>query len=520
MIIGLDFDNTIVNYERVFYDIALEEKLIPAGVGRTKQEVKSFLQESDRGEEWTRLQGIVYGPGILRAEPYPGVREFLEWCRKNHIKTCVISHKTKYPFIGEKHDLHAWAKRWLQEKGFFVETTGISLDNTFFGLTIEEKIVHIVEQKCTHFLDDLPEILNHPAFPRHLKATLFSPDKLLSINTEVTDKVSSWKQYQQTIETEQKAALLVSEPLLKIKRQKGGRNNQAFGIITASGKKVFLKSYFRSPTDTRDRLRTEFTFLSFLWQKGLRQIPMPLHQDPAEALGLYSFIEGSKIQEVTSDHVKQTIRFYQEINKHKDDATHLAPASEACFTINDHLALLEKRLEKARRIKDQDVQRFLLEKVIPKWQEVRQGVIKTAGSFDCSLPLPPGERCLSPSDFGFHNALILPDGKITFLDFEYAGWDDPAKMVCDFFCQPEVPVPLAYFPLVAKEVFSSDENGMQRAASLLPVHQLKWCCIMLNEFLPEEAERRAFAQTEAPERRQQEQLSKAQSYFARALEKV
>ena len=44
-----------------------------------------------------------------------------------------------------------------------------------------------------------------------------------------------------------------------------------------------------------------------------------------------------------------------------------------------------------------------------------------------SAALPKETRCLSPSDFGFHNALLEATGKLRFVDFEYAGWDDPAK---------------------------------------------------------------------------------------------
>ena len=42
-------------------------------------------------------------------------------------------------------------------------------------------------------------------------------------------------------------------------------------------------------------------------------------------------------------------------------------------------------------------------------------------------------RTLSPSDFGFHNALRTPAGTMVFLDFEYFGWDDPAKTGFGFF---------------------------------------------------------------------------------------
>ena len=67
-------------------------------------------------------------------------------------------------------------------------------------------------------------------------------------------------------------------------------------------------------------------------------------------------------------------------------------------------------------------------------------------------PLDPADRCVSPSDFGFHNALREPSGRLRFIDFEYAGWDDPAKLVCDFFCQPAVPAPAGAFDRFAAAV--------------------------------------------------------------------
>ena len=44
------------------------------------------------------------------------------------------------------------------------------------------------------------------------------------------------------------------------------------------------------------------------------------------------------------------------------------------------------------------------------------------------------------------NALLAAsDKKLRFLDFEYAGWDDPAKLIGDFFCQPAIPAPHSEF---------------------------------------------------------------------------
>ena len=78
---------------------------------------------------------------------------------------------------------------------------------------------------------------------------------------------------------------------------------------------------------------------------------------------------------------------------------------------------------------------------------------------DMDHPLDTQESVLSPSDFGFHNALLGPDGKLCFIDFEYAGWDDPAKLICDFFCQPQTPVPQAHLGFICQRADQRPETG-------------------------------------------------------------
>ena len=116
---------------------------------------------------------------------------------------------------------------------------------------------------------------------------------------------------------------------------------------------------------------------------------------------------------------------------------------------------------------------------------------------DLSASLPSKHRVPSPSDFGFHNAMVEADGRLRFFDFEYAGWDDPAKAVGDFFSHPGVAVPQDQFePFVMQALAPYEENAQHMATRvrlLEPISQVKWCCIILNEFLPAAARRRNFA---------------------------
>ena len=111
-----------------------------------------------------------------------------------------------------------------------------------------------------------------------------------------------------------------------------------------------------------------------------------------------------------------------------------------------------------------------------------------------------------------------------FIDFEYAGWDDPAKMVCDFFCQPAVPVPRShlerFLAAVTAVTGGAGDTLHARVTLLLPAYEIKWCCIMLNEFLPVGEDRRAFARGyDDTETRRALQLDKVDRSLTRLLDR-
>jgi hypothetical protein len=163
---------------------------------------------------------------------------------------------------------------------------------------------------------------------------------------------------------------------------------------------------------------------------------------------------------------------------------------------------------------------FVAEELAPAWQSVLAAARAHAAAAGLThdRPLDPADRCVSPSDFGFHNALREPDGRLRFIDFEYAGWDDPAKLVCDFFCQPAVPAPPGAFDRFAAAVGRRSAEPaalVARTNLLLPVYRVKWVCIMLNEFLPVGGSRRAFAGSAAEhDARKAAQLGKARAALA------
>jgi thiamine kinase-like enzyme len=104
-------------------------------------------------------------------------------------------------------------------------------------------------------------------------------------------------------------------------------------------------------------------------------------------------------------------------------------------------------------------------------------------------------RTLSPSDHGFHNALRTTDG-LRFIDFEYAGWDDPAKMIADALHQPSVPIPptwRTHFVSRALQHWHSADLVFERIILVEPLVCLNWVLLMLNVFLSDVRRRRESA---------------------------
>ena len=183
MLLGLDFDNTLICYDGLFHQVALEKKLIPALLPPKKQEVRNYLRCKDMEDEWTHMQGEVYGNRIMEALPYEGMFEALLRLKNTGLKMCLVSHKTRRPYIGENYDLHQAARDWLIANLFYDEKGLNWNDNqTFFEVTKEDKVKRIVSLGCTHYIDDLPEILE--MIPDNITRILFAPDKNNEIKSE------------------------------------------------------------------------------------------------------------------------------------------------------------------------------------------------------------------------------------------------------------------------------------------------------------------------------------------------
>lgn len=331
------------------------------------------------------------------------------------------------------------------------------------------------------------------------------------------------------------AALLrdaAMEGPFELERLAGGRNNQVYRVALPHRERpVLLKSYFHGPTDSRDRAGTEWAFSCFAWTAGLRCLAQPLAWRPADHLVLFDFLPGSPLAPGTvgAPEVAQALTFVGALNRHRAAGKELATAAEACFSFGEHVDLVRCRLARLSLLSGDDpitheARHFVREELAPSLEKVvatGRASLARAG-LDPAQVVPAQERCVSPSDFGFHNALRRPDGTVSFFDFEYAGWDDPAKLVADFFNQIAVPVPSEFYELFVTNILA--DLGLPAAErarfdALTELYAIKWAMIALNEFFPDGRDRRNFATPGTEHDRRRHQLSLARSKLA-SLEKV
>lgn len=179
LVIGVDLDNTLAIFDELLHRVAVEEGLLGPEDIDTKKAIRDAVRKLPQGElKWQKLQGMVYGPKMKGAKLAEGVDEFLKACNRRNIKVYVVSHKTELANHDDtRTNLRESAMRWMEYNGFF-DAVGIGLASVdvFFEDTRSAKLDRISQLGCTHFIDDLEEVILDEEFPSQVLGILYAPD--------------------------------------------------------------------------------------------------------------------------------------------------------------------------------------------------------------------------------------------------------------------------------------------------------------------------------------------------------
>lgn len=300
---------------------------------------------------------------------------------------------------------------------------------------------------------------------------------------------------------EKVAAALAGRPVRALVPVGRGANSRVYRV-DAGTDRFALKAYPRPSGDGRDRLGAEVRALEFFRHHGLSAVARPVAADRKAGFALFEWIEGEAVTDPGPADIEAAAAFAERLHGlvAAAGAEGLPPAAEACLSGAEIAAQIELRQARlaAAAPEREDLAGFIEGDFTTVFAAAlaRAKAGFAAAGWDFAADIGSTRRTLSPSDFGFHNAIRRPDGTLAFIDFEYFGWDDPVRLVADFLQHPGMNLtpPLdRRFLDRARTIYGGDGDFGRRLDLLFPLVGLRWCMILLNEFLPEGWNRRTFA---------------------------
>ena len=509
MVIGLDFDNTIASYKSLFQEVCLDIDLIDETWNGTKKELRELIRQTPNGEKtWMRIQGKVYGEFMHRADLIYGVAIFLIKCKTRNIPVYIVSHKTEYGHFDEKKiPLREEALNWMDKKNLFnKEYSPINKEDVFFTSSREEKVEKIDKLGCTYFIDDLIEVFEEPKFPKDVDKILFSSDKENQKNgLKVFDNWTDINEF--ILDGYSNKDLISFANLLGIRNPKSvtpveGRGNSQVYKVRTSNKEYAMKLYPDTSLDSRPRLETEFRALEFLQSKGVKNIPKPEAKNLILNAGLYSWIDGNKISNISLKEILECVSFVKKLKDIKTlDSHDLNYASEACLSGKTLINQINMRLEKLDLVSKSEpaLEEFLNKFFSPLLGQIKKEFLPLWPLNSLDKDLEKKYLIPSPSDFGIHNTIRDQENNIIFIDFDYFGWDDPVKLASDFYWHPAMNLKIEHreFWLCSlKDMFKDTDSFFEnRLNAAMPLYALRWILIILNEFILKDQKRRQHAKS-------------------------
>jgi len=283
--------------------------------------------------------------------------------------------------------------------------------------------------------------------------------------------------------------LLGSE--VKVSPLSGGANNHLFSCRSPEGELVIKRYREQNFGAEVSRRQAEITFLKHAFQTAPEFVPKLLAAHDSYEMIAISRINGDAYPagaSVIDSDVEAAIRFYRQVNEDKElIARYPIAAREGYLAISEHLAHIDQRLVALSAdhvpADTRRAARTAIDAVKRRFDVAKEASLRSIATGEVTDQLPPENAQLSPGDFGFHNALRR-GGTPVFIDFEYAGSDDPAKTAADFFLQPKVPISSALFEeVVAAMAISLPVGALKTRSRLLGrLLSVKWLTIILAPF--------------------------------------
>lgn len=484
MRVGIDLDNTIINYNKSFGTFAYQAGLVKSRKRWTKETIKEKIIKNSSENDWSRLQSKVYGEKIKYAELFSGVETFFNYLNFISAEIFIVSHKTKYPYIGKKINLRKKATQWILSK-----FKKLSKNQILFADTIDKKVKKITELNLDYFIDDLELIFLHSKFPKKTNKILFGKS-----NKKKITSLYHWKEILIFFikKFKNKNFIQINNILVKIL----DKNYTLKKLSHIGNQNVFLASYKKKKIICKVfpncdlRIKKEIEFYKFLSKNKIFGVPKLLHFDKKNKFLILENINGIKIKSFNFKYLKFFLNFIKKVNSF-NFKNYKYYASDAAFSDKDYEILFERKL--ASLINNIKINKNLAAK--KRIIKIEKEWLKLKSSINFNGKHTNNRNfILSPSDVGMHN-MLLNRNRVFFFDFEHSGIDDPIKLINDFILQPQLKIPKKYYNSITKrisELFFDSNKIYRNAKRFRKYFILRWALITLNIFNDQNKKKKEF----------------------------
>jgi aminoglycoside phosphotransferase len=487
MRIGIDFDNTIAQYDKIFVKAAIDQGFISKDWFGNKAALKKKLNKKEI--QWQILQGQVYGPLMTKAICFSGVQKF--FCKANLIKyeIFIISHKTIYGHYDKTNTkLRDQALLWLEKKKFFKKKyIGLKKENIFFCDSLDKKIEKINELNLDFMIDDLNKIFEKSILKKTKTILFNSPCN----KTKADYRCQTWDQISNVIFTKKQNEYSLIQicnlmhPGYKfnsINKINQGKNSSVYKLQNKKNNFLILKEYPNDNLAIKYRLKKELKALKFLDYSN--NVPKVINHNYSMDIIMLEYIEGKSVSKISNKNIEDALIFVKQLYKLSQN-TKFNLATEACLSANELIRQIDCRFDVLKIVVNEDLQ-DLISKLYELYKKLKVKSLENWPKKNIYNKLEKNYLVLSPSDFGFHNSILDNNNILKFIDFEYFGFDDPVKLVSDFLWHPGMKLSKLQkkkFAMNSFKLFKDDKNFYKRFCLAFPLYGIRWSLIILNDFL-------------------------------------
>ena len=144
---------------------------------------------------------------------------------------------------------------------------------------------------------------------------------------------------------------ILNKKKLSIEIINTGINSNVYKLHTKNEK--FILKIYKNKTSLKGKIKREYFFIKFLKKNNIDNIPKIYGVNYKLNCILMNFIQGSKIKKIKTLNLIKAAQFISNINTmlNLNIPKYKYRAVDSCFTIKDHVDLVDKKINKLAEIK-------------------------------------------------------------------------------------------------------------------------------------------------------------------------